>query len=218
MKVGAEVTGVTRKDRNKVEYSILEERLGILTKTKRNLECDYLIIATPLYYESIAGFLGDMTDEEKDLLKKVTFDPFIVTTYIVPGSMDFFAATFMVPEPALYQPFVVTRQFKDNDLVSVYTRTRFGDSINKDEILANNRAYFQNACGFDPGEYYTYSEFPYFAHVDAEEMADKFYDRFEAMQGRNNTYYVGGLLNFELVETIVNYSKALIDKNFARIK
>ena len=218
VKVGAEVTGVTRNDKIRIEYTIIEESLGNLTKTKRSLECDYLIIGTPLHYESVNGFLKDMTDEEKALFRKVSYDPFIVTTYIVPGSNDFFAATFMVPEPTLYQPYVVTRQFEDNDLVSVYTRTRFGDPIRKDEILANNKEFFRSACGVDPGEYYTYSEFPYFPHVDAKEMADKFYDRFEAMQGRNNTYYVGGLLNFELVETIVNYSKALIDKNFARIK
>ena len=123
-----------------------------------------------------------------------------------------------MPEPTLYQPFVVTRQFEDNDLVSVYTRTRYGDPIRKDEILAHNKEFFLHACGVDPGEYYTYSEFPYFAHVGAKDMADKFYDRFEAMQGKNNTYYVGGLLNFELVETIVNYSKSLTEKNFARIK
>ncbi len=213
---GAEVTRVTRDNRITVEYTLLEEELEKLSKSRRTLECDYLIIATPLHYQAIAGFLKDMTAEEEALLRKVSFDPFIVTTYMIPGSQKFFAATFMVPEPSLYQPFVITRQFDDNDLVSVYTRTRYGDPISKDQILANNREFFRSACGIELGEYYTYSEFPYFPHVDSAMMRDGFYDHFEALQGKRKTFYVGGLMNFELVETIVNYSKSLIESNFPK--
>ena len=45
-------------------------------------------------------------------------------------------------------------------------------------------------------------------------MQGKLYDRLEALQGHRKTFYVGGLLNFELVETIVEYSKALVEQKF----
>ncbi|MBL7849483.1 MAG: FAD-dependent oxidoreductase [Cyclobacteriaceae bacterium] len=215
---GAEVTRVNRKDRITVEYTLVEEHLENLSKSVRTLECDYLIIATPLHYQAIARFLKDMTPDEEALLRKVSFDPFMVTTYMIPGSERFFAATFMVPEPALYQPFVVTRQFEDNDLVSVYTRTKYGEAVDKQGILANNKQFFREACGIELGEYYTYSEFPYFPHVDSNTMKEGFYDQFEGLQGTNRTFYAGGLMNFELVETIVNYSKSLIESNFPKLR
>lgn len=215
---GAEVTRVTRKDRITVEYTLVEEHLENLSRSVKSLDCDYLIIATPLHYQAIAGFLKEMTREEEALLRKVSFDPFIVTTYVIPGSERFFAATFMVPEPSLYQPFVITRQFEDNDLVSVYTRTKYGDAVDKETILSNNKEFFRAACGIELGEYYTYSEFPYFPHVDSKVMSEGFYDQFEALQGKSKTFYVGGLMNFELVETIVNYSRSLIESNFPNRK
>lgn len=63
-------------------------------------------------------------------------------------------------------------------------------------------------------DYYTYDKWPYFPHVTSEVMQAGFYDRLEALQGQRKTFYVGGLLNFELVETIVEYSKSLVEKNF----
>ncbi|MCG6136918.1 MAG: hypothetical protein MET45_20155 [Nostoc sp. LLA-1] len=63
-------------------------------------------------------------------------------------------------------------------------------------------------------KYYTYDQWPYFPHVSSEAMQAGFYDRLEALQGQRQTFYVGGLLNFELVETIVEYSQHLVKKNF----
>lgn len=47
-------------------------------------------------------------------------------------------------------------------------------------------------------------------------MEDGFYERLETeLQGRGNTYYVGGLMAFELTERNSSYSMALICKHFA---
>ncbi len=217
VKTGAEVTRVERKEKVRVEYLMTEEKLGSLTRSAQTLECDYLIIATPLIYDTLKAFLSDMTDEEHDLFKKVSFDPFIVTTYFVPGLENYTAATFMIPQPPSYQPTVITRQFADNDLVSIYTRTPYGEPVDKTKILAINKEFVFKACGVELPDYYTYSEFPYFPHVGPSEMANKFYDRLEALQGKNKTFFAGGLMNFELVETIVNYSRVLVKENFKRI-
>ena len=155
-----------------------------------------------------------MSHSKTQLFEQVIFDPFIVTTYIMPRLDEYTAATFMIPEPEIGQPFVITRQFADNDLISIYTRTKFGQKIDKETILANNAAFIKKASGLDLGEYYTYSEFPYFPHVTSEVMAGGFYDRLEALQGQHNTFFVGGLMNFELVETIVNYAKHLTASHF----
>lgn len=47
-------------------------------------------------------------------------------------------------------------------------------------------------------------------------MKDGFYERFESeLQGQRNTYYVGGLMAFELTERNSSYAMALICKHFA---
>lgn len=47
-------------------------------------------------------------------------------------------------------------------------------------------------------------------------MKDGFYQRLESeLQGLRNTYYVGGLMAFELTERNSSYAMALICKQFA---
>lgn len=47
-------------------------------------------------------------------------------------------------------------------------------------------------------------------------MKDGFYNKLESeLQGQRNTYYVGGLMAFELTERNSSYAMALICKHFA---
>ncbi|KAM3324524.1 hypothetical protein P3S67_005676 [Capsicum chacoense] len=58
--------------------------------------------------------------------------------------------------------------------------------------------------------------FKYFPHVNSQDMKDGFYDKIEnQLQGQKNTYYVGGLMAFELTERNSSYSMALVSKHFA---
>src|SRR5690606_37319232 len=65
--------------------------------------------------------------------------------------------------------------------------------------------------------WHSFDRWPYFKHVPAEAMRDGFYDRLEALQGSQSTFYVGGLLDFELVERIVRYSKKLVSEQFPSV-
>ncbi len=60
----------------------------------------------------------------------------------------------------------------------------------------------------------TFDRWPYFQHVTAEEMKSEWYGKLEELQGTQNTYYVGGATNFELVEPIVEYSQNLVNTFF----
>jgi Flavin containing amine oxidoreductase len=210
IEVDATVTSVTRGKQIEVKY---QTTCGTTTAT---LQCDFLIVAVPLYLEAMQPFMKDLTVTEKALFSQVIYDPFIVTTYNMPQLNAFTAATFMLPEPEEGEPFVVTRQFPDNDLISIYTRAEFGKTIDKTLLLAKNAAFVKRATGLDLCDYHTYNEFPYFPHVTPTAMANGFYDELEAIQGQNNTFYVGGLMNFELVETIMNYTKHLIEQRFPK--
>lgn len=63
-------------------------------------------------------------------------------------------------------------------------------------------------------QWHTYDRWRYFQHVQAEDMRDGFYHELESLQGKNRTYFTGALLNFELVESSIAYSKHLIQQHF----
>ena len=54
----------------------------------------------------------------------------------------------------------------------------------------------------------------YFPHIFSEDYADGWYDKVEAMQGTNNTYYAGEIMSFGDMEETATYSKELIKRFF----
>ena len=56
----------------------------------------------------------------------------------------------------------------------------------------------------------------YFPHVSKDKIFSPggFYDELDEIQGKNGTFWIGGLLNFELVEMSMRYSKYFIEKYF----
>jgi hypothetical protein len=80
-----------------------------------------------------------------------------------------------------------------------------------------NKMHAEPAGGADKmdARWISYICWSYFGHVTSEEIRDRYYTKLEAQQGKNNTWYAGGVTNFELIEPIVCYAKALagrIDK------
>ena len=197
-----------------LDVSIHEQILTKVVSSKKTLEFDYMIIASPLTYNALQSWLSDMRPVEEELFKRVHLNPYILTTYVAKHMEEFSAVSYMLPEPALGQPYVLTRQFFDNDLISFYTRTRENQLVSKEDILRMQKKFIRDAGGEVEGEYYTYTDWPYFPHFSLEDMQKGYYDTLESLQGENRTYYVGGLLNFELVETIFNYSKYLVKRHF----
>jgi hypothetical protein len=54
----------------------------------------------------------------------------------------------------------------------------------------------------------------YFPHVTPEEMANGYYNKLEALQGTQHTYYAGELLNFSTVDHSASYAKNLVERFF----
>jgi hypothetical protein len=53
----------------------------------------------------------------------------------------------------------------------------------------------------------TYDRWPYFSHVQPEDMRAGFFADLDALQGQHHTYYTGGAATFEMVEAIVRHAK-----------
>lgn len=211
IKLNTSVTGITRGEHIRVTF------ISTTGGSAETQEFDYLFVCVPLHLGALTPILTDMSTAEKKLFGYVFYDPFVITTYKMPHCEVFTAGVFMLPEPKMGKPFVVNRQFPDCDYITLYTRSCVGEPVDKDAILKANKDFIKECLDLDLCDPFTYNEFVYFPHVTTEAMASGFYDHLEDLQGQNNTFFAGGLMNFELVETIMNYSKHLIDRNFPKV-
>lgn len=211
---GAEIKRIERGDKVIIHYDLAAAKLTDEVYDHHVGEFDALILACPLTLGVIEPFL-ELSYEERELFKQVKLDPFVVTTYPTACKLDVSAVSFMIPGPEMGEPYVITQQFADVPLLSIYTRIDREGMITREQVLKNNRKLLHAIGADDPEvDLYTYDEWPYFPHVFVDSMQKGFYKGLESQQGVNNTFYVGGLLGFELVETITEYSKHLVDTHF----
>jgi uncharacterized protein with NAD-binding domain and iron-sulfur cluster len=175
---------------------------------------DYAILACPLSADLLERFLT-LSDEERDLFKRVIVNNYVVTTYAIPNLRLPKRIVAMTPVPGIGRPWAITQQYADRDFMQFYTRTK--GALSGDEAVINGaiRELVAKLGATLPEHYITFDEWAYFPHIAAEDFSTGFYDRLEALQGRSNTFYCGGVAAFELVETTVRYSKDLIESYFS---
>lgn len=68
--------------------------------------------------------------------------------------------------------------------------------------------------GFEIDREYTSVKWKYFPHVTSEDLRDGFYQKLEGLQGQNNTYLTGEIMNFSCIEGVCEYSQYLVNKYF----
>jgi hypothetical protein len=198
-----------------VTYRVTVQKLEDETHEPESERYDYLVVACPQVLEVLTPFLP-MSEHDRRLFGQVIYNPFYVATYVAPGTERIAAVTFAMDDPRVGDPFVVTRQYPGNDFISVYSRGDRPGRITREQILERNREFLGKISDQEPERKpSTCDEWAYFPHVPVEAVDAGFYTELEQMQGRDRTFYCGGLLAFELVETIAEYSHHLVQTHFA---
>lgn len=182
---------------------------------EETVQFDWLVLCCPLQTEVTSQFL-DLTDPERDLFDRITLNPFCVTTFELRGGGKGLPTRLVnvtpVPARASARPTILTQQFGNNPLVTFYTPVSGDGEHVRDAVIEGVRD-FAAELGIELGdEPVTWDSFPYFPHVGVEEIRRGWYRELEGMQGGNRTFYNGGVMAFELVEPIVEYSEALVDR------
>ncbi len=178
------------------------------------MEFDYLILACPLGADTLGRFLA-LSPEEADLFGRIVVNPYVVTTYAILGLQLPERIVGMLPIPEMGRPWAITQQFADNQFVQFHSRVDSAHRISKARVFDAIREDVEKLGAALSANYLTYDEWCYFPHVATEEFRNGYYDRFEALQGRDNTFYCGGIAAFELVEPIVEYSRRLVETHFS---
>ncbi len=213
-----EITGIERKENEpiKIHFNYKYQYLNEIKTKEDTFKFDIIIVACPLDPQ-LLGVLLDQDEAEQNAFKGVDYYSYCLTSYNVdfpdiPWEDQLFA---LMPLTPFKTPWAITRQMQDSNLLQFYTRVpkNENDRLVEEEVDQNIHDFIERLGGtIDHEEWHTYDRWPYFQHVSPEKMKSGFYDTLENLQGHRNTYYTGGLMNFELVEQIIAYNRDLVNR------
>ncbi|XP_076942402.1 uncharacterized protein LOC143612262 [Bidens hawaiensis] len=160
----------------------------------------------------------DLSDLEKELFGKVQTIDYYTTVMKIKG-LDhlpvgfYYFAEFMNPASIGY-PVAIQKFYADTD---IYLFWSYGSAVDiKGPRVTELATEGVNRMGGQVENVILQRQFKYFPHVSSQDMKDGFYDKMEnELQGQQNTYYVGGLVAFELTERNSSYAMNLVRKHFA---
>ena len=188
-------------------------------------EYDYLVLSCPLTVKVLEPFL-DLLDNERemfnsDIIKNRTFG---ITLLNDVNKLKFKWRVFHIfPLAKINQPAIFAHQFPSNPAYEIYTpMTNIEDGISQDEMnklildLKEKAIDIVKSFKGDSSleDVLHYDLWKYFYHVDLEDFKSGYFDKLEAMQGQQNTFYNMGLNSFELIEPITRYSKYLVSEYY----
>ena len=173
------------------------------------LEYDHLILACPL--DKALPLLATPSPAEQRLFSQIEYQDYFVTLGHAPNvRYETIDALHGLRQGHVWE---MMRSWPQSN-VCVFYGVGDGQMDGRDII----RFIEQDVPALYPGGYLetveTQKQWAYFPHVSAEALRQGYYDELEDLQGSQNTYYTGGLLAFEVVENVVAYSHALVQRFF----
>ncbi|OMO94048.1 AMP-dependent synthetase/ligase [Corchorus capsularis] len=161
----------------------------------------------------------DLDDLEKELFSKVITIDYYTTVLKIKGLEDmpvgfYYFGEYMSDPAMIGNPVAMQRFFGDSDIFLFWS---YGNSMDiQAPTVCELAIKAVESMGGKVEQVVLQRRFKYFPHVSSEDMKNGFYDQLESeLQGKRNTYYVGGLMAFELTERNSSYAMALICKHFA---
>jgi hypothetical protein len=178
---------------------------GVRVTTNRGVfEAQKLVLACPL--DQSLSFL-DAGDEERALFSKVRTMNYQTIAFDTEGMPP--PAYVFLPEhfgkEALGRPMFYYRRFRETGVITFYSFAGVGglDGAEHEARVLVER------LGGRVRKVLARKSWRYFPHVSSSDFAQGFYNRLDALQGKRSTYYVGELLSFSCVETVVAFSEGL---------
>ncbi|KAF3655908.1 hypothetical protein T459_01515 [Capsicum annuum] len=160
----------------------------------------------------------DMNSLEEELFDKVQTIDYYTTVLKITGfdhiPMGFYYfGEFMNDPKAIGNPVAMQRFYNDTNVFLFWS---YGNSV---DIVGSKVTELLikvvESMGGLVEKVVLQRKFKYFPHVNSQDMKEGFYEKVEnQLQGQQNTYYVGGLMAFELTERNASYAMALMRKHF----
>lgn len=97
------------------------------------------------------------------------------------------------------------------DLITIYVAE---NEHMTDAEMRENIESTLTALGGTNIRLYMMKSWSHFPHVNTAALEQGFYERLEAMQGRDGLYFAGEIMNFPTLENCIRYAKALVERYF----
>ena len=196
----------------KIEITVRDEA------GERTEEFDQLIITTPL--DHFAEF-ADARDEEKELFSKIIHEKYVdfIARFDKDAGPTISGYIFdnMTVE-RLGHAMVYYHRWEDqqaNCPSTVYAlRNHMGSTDVPYDKTIDLMMEDMKACGFPVRERLYEQETYYCPHVSPKDYADGWYDKLDAMQGKQKTWYAGEIMGFGDMEDTCAASRDLVDRFF----
>ncbi|KAL9675061.1 hypothetical protein QQ045_003261 [Rhodiola kirilowii] len=163
--------------------------------------------------------LMDMSELEEELFSKVETIDYYTTVFKIKGLEDmpkgfYYFGEFMDDPATIGYPVAMQKFYEDTDIFLFWSYGNSRDIMGPRvtdlilDIVKNIGGQVETVV--------LQRRFKYFPHVSSQDMKNGFYEKLESeLQGSRNTYYVGGLMAFELTERNSSYAMLLMCKYFA---
>ncbi len=190
-----------------------------VTVNGKEEEFDKLIICTPL--EMFLEY-GDPREEEKELFSKIQnkkyFTMAVRTAEGNTPEISYYFFENMTNETRGHMMVFYHRwpaeEVVDQPVVTFTLRNHEGmEDVPFDEARDTTIADMAK-CGRPVEKTERIDDWYYFPHVGSKDYADGWYDKVEAMQGKDNTFYAGEVMAFGDMEETVEYSRDLVYRFF----
>jgi predicted NAD/FAD-binding protein len=175
----------------------------------QTMRFDAIVLASPL--DGALRFL-DASPEEKALFEKIRYVDYRVILADAQGLPN---TRYTFATQHLTRPGEVMFWYKRWKAANTYTFYAIGDVPGSTSGITGAADAMLRRLDGKLGTVHREERWRYFPHVTPEDMRAGFYRRLEAMQGTRRTYYAGEVMSFPTVETVVAYSRALVDRHFA---
>ena len=178
---------------------------------------DKIIVTAPLQF--LPNYF-DATEEEKELFSKIDYERYdVLAVETKPENhpeISYYIFDNMTPERYGHL-MVYYRRWKDSvdQVITTYAlRNHRGKRTYKTSACKKIVLKDLEAMGNAASKVVNEKNWYYFPHVFTEDYAAGWYDKVEAMQGMNGTYYAGEIMSFGDMDETAEYSRELVDRFF----
>lgn len=222
VRTSAEITSVKRV----FKPNSIETGIEITQQGKQPEMFDRLILACPLDIPTLKGLGMELEEQERALFAKIKYNTIIATSVHVEGIPEGVVGSIPLPQMLDYTGYI--KVYKDCDVVIFFAVSpRSAEEVSQDpeylqdiyQRIVDDVAKLPPTMGVPPkvtGMFYQ-KAWPYFPHPDITDMADGFFAKMHALQGRQNTVYTGSLFEMETVGNTVANARCTINEYFPKL-
>ncbi|MET9631055.1 cytochrome P450 [Lentzea sp. NPDC006480] len=160
------------------------------------IDADALVLTVPI--DQVPAL--DATPEEREIAAKVRYLDYRTMMCAAEGLPR--EAFSLVTQPAKVVSF--HHRYEDSDVYACYAYGADDDVFDRDV----------KALGGEIRAPYLRKDWKFLPHFGSEDLSDGVLDRIEVMQGELNTFHIGSLPAFELVECTIAYAEDLVQRHF----